>query len=424
MKRFFERSLNDSEAEDSLSFFRDIRPNRNFYITYHELAEIVSEISDATALETPTLKPIDEKIIDIIVDNKHTASLVKNILVTESYPTEGGTGIRKILKRMGGRSRGDYQLRFVELTDNPAFIREDSLFIIGRNGKEIRLEWPTLQHLRDASSAVFQDEIATLARENLSASGYEVFKEETKLLLDIRTELNKNTLSPKETRGLIKRIMRLIRLDTGDGSNLIGKAFTTSLMQEKILLHYKKTSYWLEKMEIPFDLLANSEDERSKYERTVALVNNLSEDKVLLALLENTIIRLAKDAVGFDIQTRDVFAKPKSTIKKIYQEVAAQIYYDRPLFYSHLADYLSAMKRDIHIAELENITNPSDTLTQQIIRKNALLAHLENYNKIFGESRNFNATVFNFLKDPLTKSFLEDAKLPWTPFPTPAEIHS
>lgn len=56
MKRFFEKSLNDSGVEDSLLFFRDIRPNRNFYIRYQDLAEIVSEISDATALETPLLK--------------------------------------------------------------------------------------------------------------------------------------------------------------------------------------------------------------------------------------------------------------------------------------------------------------------------------------------------------------------------------
>ena len=54
----------------------------------------------------------------------------------------------------------------------------------------------------------------------------------------------------------------------------------------------------------------------------------------------------------------------------------------------------------------------------------ALLLHLENYEKILRDSRNFNASAFDFLKDPLTKSFLQDAKLSWTPFPSESEISS
>lgn len=223
---------------------------------------------------------------------------------------------------------------------------------------------------------------------------------------------------------VISRIMKLVRLDTGNGSNIVGKVFTTSLMQAKILLHYRKTSYWLEQMEIPFDLLSNSEDERAKYERTVALVNNLSEDKVLLSLLENMIIRLAKDSAGFQIQTRDVFAKPRNVIKKAYQEVAGQIYYDRSLFFTHFSAYLEQMRYDIKMSELARIDNPTELKKQEISRKLTLLNHLENYYEIFRESRNFNATVFVFLKDPITKSFLQDKNLSWTPFPTQEEILS
>jgi hypothetical protein len=424
MKRFFEKSLNDSGVEDSLAFFRDIRPNRSFYIRYEDLAEIVSEISDATALETPTLYPLDAKIIEAVITNKHTASLVKNILVTESYPTEWWTGIRKILKRIWGRSKGDYQLRFVELTDNPAFVREDALYILWKNGKESKIEWPTLQHLREATESVFQDEVAVLARQNLSATAYETFKKESRLLLELQVQLKKHTLSPEEMKWVIAKMMKLVRLDTGDGSNIVGKVFTTSLMQAKILLHYRKTSYWLEQMEIPFDLLANSEEERAKYERTVALVNNLSEEKVLLALLENMIIRLARDSAGFVIETRDVFAKPKNPVKKLYQEIAGQIYYDRSLFFSHYMEYLHAMQYDIKMSELALITHPSEEESQKITRKRALLSHLENYDRIFRDSRNFNASAFAFIKDPLTKSFLQKAKLPWTPFPTQSEILS
>lgn len=101
MKRFFERSLNDSKASESADFFRDIRPNRSFYIRYRDLAEIAAEISDATALSVPELKPVDADVIDAVVKNRHNASLVKNILATETYAVEGGTGLRTLLKRFG-----------------------------------------------------------------------------------------------------------------------------------------------------------------------------------------------------------------------------------------------------------------------------------------------------------------------------------
>ena len=101
MKRFFERSLNDSKASESSDFFRDIRPNRNFYIRYEELAEIAAEIADATALSVPELKTVDAEVIDAVIKNRHNASLAKNILATETYSVEGGTGLRKLLKRAG-----------------------------------------------------------------------------------------------------------------------------------------------------------------------------------------------------------------------------------------------------------------------------------------------------------------------------------
>lgn len=99
MKRFFERSVHDSEVSESSEFFRDVRPNRNFFIRYQDLAEIASEISDATALSVPELRPVDTDVIDAVIKNRHNASLAKNILATETYSVEGGTGLRKFVKR-------------------------------------------------------------------------------------------------------------------------------------------------------------------------------------------------------------------------------------------------------------------------------------------------------------------------------------
>jgi hypothetical protein len=54
--------------------------------------------------------------------------------------------------------------------------------------------------LREATESVFQDEVAVLARQNLSATAYETFKKESRLLLELQVQLKKHTLSPEEMK--------------------------------------------------------------------------------------------------------------------------------------------------------------------------------------------------------------------------------
>lgn len=421
MKRFFERSLNDSKASESSDFFRDIRPNRNFYIRYEDLADIAAEISDATALSVPELKAVDSDVIDAVIKNRHNASLAKNILATETYAVEGGTGFRTVLKRLGGKSKGDFQIRLIELTDYETVVKGGKVYRV-EAGKEVPVEWPSLKNLRDAAGAVFTEGISKIAAKRLGGTAYESFVNDAKEMDRLRAIIAQDEISPKDMKRFVKGAVALMRIDSGDASNLVGKTFSAALLDSKVALHYRKTAFWLSEMGVPFEYLADSDEERSKYERTVGLVNNLSEDKVLLALLENSIIRIMGDALSFPIAPKDVYAKPTNPIKKIYQEVKHQIYYDRPLFFAHFDEYLASAKFALSIDERFLQLKTGEVSPEKVAKRREMLAALEEYRTSMAVSKNFNAEAFKFFRDARFRKLLSEAGLPWTPFPTAEEF--
>lgn len=417
MKRFFERSLNDSGTDLSSDFFRDVRPNRSFYIRYDDLAAIAAEISDAAGLETPELKPVDEAVIASVVRNRFNASLVKNVLVAETYAVDGRLGFRKTAKRVrevlpffGNSSHGDFQIRVAELSGS--FAKEGRLFRL-EGEKEIPLEWPTLANLRDAANATLREDIAKIASSHLRNVAYARFGEDAKKLARVRQILERSEISRKDMAYVRNILVELMRIDSGDASNLVGKAFSAALLDSKIALHFRKTTYWLSEMEIPLDYLADSDEERSKFERTIALVNNLSEDKVLLALTENFVIRVLSDGLGAELSPPDVYARPSNPWKKFKQEIARQLEYDRPTFLAHFAQYVSSAK--------ERLAGKGFAPKERE-RLAATVAVFEGYLAEMSKSKNFNADAFRLLRDERLRNVLLASKLPWTPFPEISEL--
>lgn len=153
------------------------------------------------------------------------------------------------------------------------------------------------------------------------------------------------------------------------------------------------------------------------------MVNNLSEDKVLLALLENSVIRVMGDALAFPISPKDVFAKPTNPIKKVYQEVKRQIYYDRALFFSHFDEYLAVAKKTVADEEKAIAAGgrASVGMERHSKRKETLRA-LEEYRTSLAVAKNFNAEAFRFFRDARFRKLLSESGLSWTPFPTAEEF--
>lgn len=302
-----------------------------------------------------------------------------------------------------------------------AYVRGGRVYRTER-GAEVPVEWPTVRNLREASAAVFAPETYALAKKFLSGSAAERFEREAKRLDQLRAVLTRDDLSPKEFRKFVEGMGEIMRIDPGDGSNLVGKAFSAALLDSKISLHYRKTSYWLSEMGVPFEYLAESDEERSKYERTVALVNNLSEDRVLLALAENHAIRILSDALGVDIRTSDVYAKPSGFVKSLYQKVSKQLYYDRKIFFAHFDSYLDAARESVAVDEYAVSQGFPGPTAESVAEKKAVIAKLAEYRRTFADARNFNAEVFAFFRDDELRRLLARKGLPWTPFPTSGEL--
>ena len=99
-------------------------------------------------------------------------------------------------------------------------------------------------------------------------------------------------------------------------------------------------------MKEDFSEVSKDSDLVRRYEYSVAFINNLSEEKVLLAFTQNYILRVF-ESLGINALTRSVAAEPKSLLKKVYQIAANQIYYDRGIFLSHLESYQELLKSRI-----------------------------------------------------------------------------
>lgn len=304
-----------------------------------------------------------------------------------------------------------------------AYVRGGRVYRTER-GIEVPVEWPTVRNLREASGSVFSPEVYEISKKFLSSSASARFERDAKRFEELRRIIARDDLSPKEFRKFFDGVGELMCIDPGDGSNLVGKAFSAALLDSKISLHYRKTSYWLAEMGIPFEYLAESDEERSKYERTVALVNNLSEDRVLLALAENQVIRILSDGLGIEIRTDDVYAKPSGFMKSLYQKVSMQLYYDRKIFFSHFDAYLAAARESVaedDYALSHGFVGPT---AQSVAEKKAVIEKLSEYRRILGEARNFNAEALAFFRDAELRSLLVRKSLPWTPFPTSEELSS
>lgn len=263
--------------------------------------------------------------------------------------------------------------------------------------------------------SVFQEHIAEIAERRLSVPAQHSFHADVQRLDELRKILASEEISSSDMRKFVTGILRLMKIDSGNSSNLAGKVVSTSLIDSKISLHYRKTAYWLSEMGVSFEALAESDEERSRYERTVALVNNLSEDKVLLALLENSIIRLVEDAFGVPLFPKDVYAKPSNPIRKAYQEIANQLYYDRKLFFLHFDEYLALARK----AEREAFSKGFLTKSAEL---RTVISALEEYRTSFAMARNFNSEAFRFFRDPRFLIPLRKAGLPTMPFPTMEEL--
>ena len=106
----------------------------------------------------------------------------------------------------------------------------------------------------------------------------------------------------------------------------------------------------------------------------------------------------------------------------MYQSVTGQLYYERPIFFSHFRSYLENAKHAMRIDDHFYSKGTSKLTKEEYLRKKAVIEALMRYEQSFLKAKNFNAEAFRFFRDPLFRETLEAKGLPWTPFPTMEEL--
>lgn len=125
-------------------------------------------------------------------------------------------------------------------------------------------------------------------------------------------EVVSNLLSTSKGAKLSRKLLydelsSVLRFDAGDGSNVVGKIVSATLLIDKLALHSEKLDYMLISAGYDLSSLFDDPDFMREYERTIIRINNLPENHMLLALTENFVIRLAESLTGSEIVTETVF---------------------------------------------------------------------------------------------------------------------
>jgi hypothetical protein len=345
MEMVFAASIHDIEATDARDFYSNIRPGKTLYIGNHELARIAQKITQIIPIAAANIKPLDSALISHITPSPRADRLITHILVNESYPTENWTGLRTFSKKFLWKSKWDFQIRFEEVMRNQLIISKGTLMIVAPEGL-IPVNWPKKQHIEEALISATSQEVINIWKQHLSPSAQQTFAREITEARRLLSELQKTELGAEATTQTLKKIFGMLRIDSWDGSNLVGKSMGAVFQKRKLADHYEKSAYWLDLMKEDFSEVAEDPDLAKRYEYSVAFINNQSENRALLAFTQNYTLRIF-ESLGIDVPTRDVFAKPKNILKKMYQAVTQQIYYEREVFMSHMESYQELLRSRI-----------------------------------------------------------------------------
>ena len=105
-------------------------------------------------------------------------------------------------------------------------------------------------------------------------------------------EASKGMSLPKNAISI--ELSTILRFDDGDGSNVVGKIVSASLLIDKLALHSEKLNYMLISAGYDLPSIFDNPVIMREYERTIIRINNLPENHMLLALAENFILRIAE----------------------------------------------------------------------------------------------------------------------------------
>jgi hypothetical protein len=375
---FVERFLSAAIRESGFAarkFLENPQPYKSFVLSLESLESLSGEVLEISYTENfPWLREVDQKVINLVTTDESYRHMLSNILAVESYGETGGIfsrqNAKKIVKKIWfGSSSGDYQLRISSLF---ADLENDKTLEISLERMLKTLESPKIQALLHS----FDQKSLEQIEEDLGH--IEVIKD--------MIASSKNVRLPR--KAIANELSPVLRFDTGDGSNVVWKIVSASLLIDKLALHSEKLDYMLISAGYDLSSIFDNAEVMQEYERSIIRVNNLREDQMLLALAENLIIRISEWLTQIKMPTKTVFYKSFFSPWRHF----GRINYDKSIFFTHLKEYREAME-----------PGKIDPKVQFFIKKlDALIWNMEN------RPGNTNENIYKFLRDKELRTFLQE----------------
>ncbi len=206
---------------------------------------------------------------------------------------------------------------------------------------------------------------------------------------------------PLPRKLIAQELSSIMRFDNGDGSNVISKLVSASLLIDKLALHSEKLNYMLISGGYNLSPIFDDPTAMRQYERTIIRINNLPENHMLLALSENFIIRLSEGISGSKMPTKTVFNE--SILSK--GKYLGQIRYDKKIFLEHLRDYRQSMELGKTNLKVLFLLKKLDALIESMVNN----------------PTNTNENIYAFLRDQELRNFLEEEDIDMSLLPLEEE---
>ncbi len=384
---FVERFLSASSREkdfDARKFLASPKPYKSFILSLESLESLLIEIAEMSYTPSfPWLSETDKSVIELVTADESYRQMLANILATESYGKTREIFTRENAKRIAnkiwfGSSLGDYQLRisilFADLENDK--VLESSLTNLIKTFKDPEVQSFLQSFEGDAKKETDDDLKHVQVAEKI-----------------IRE--SKNSTIPK--KAIIDELSAVMRFDDWDGSNVVSKLISASLLIDKLALHSEKLDYMLVSAGYDLSAIFDNPTVMQQYERAIIRTNNLPENHMLLALAENFILRISEKVTETTMPTKSVF--DDSYLSK--GKYLGQIQNNKKVFLSHLKEYRTLLEKEEEYAQ-----------SRVFLKK---LDELINNMEIHPTSTNEN--IYTFLRDKELRAFLEGVDI--NPLPIP-----
>lgn len=289
-------------------------------------------------------------------------------------------------------SMGDFQARYTVLR----WVNNSNL-----------LPWGIIYNYLQALlwESIWDDRINQLVEQvyELENNFPNIIQRDREIARDLYNELQKETLNHGQIHSLL---MRLLRLNDGTDSNIVGKILELLVMEERIrnsllnnIIEQYLSAWWT--------MQSSDSVEIQDFLNAAVLANHTGEHVQLITFSENYMLRIIESIMMRDWLSSDRFPSIETN------NIGQTIYWEW-IFRRHLVSYIEILE---WFWEQEGISIENQIIVEE------LLSQLRNIKDSTWVSE-LNSSLFKLFRQPQLREYLENNTPTSSYFPTPQELGS